>query len=75
VFVDKSFEDGGELLLLATGKLRSSLEQAAHLAGWTQMIIFHSRGRRPAFGFVLKDHTSSSAKDPQGAMLHGLKKH
>ena len=35
MLVDEGFADGSELLLLAAGKLRSGLEEAADLAGWT----------------------------------------
>lgn len=35
VMSDERFEQGGDLLLLAAGKLRSGLEKSTHLAGWT----------------------------------------
>lgn len=35
VMSDEGFEQGGDLLLLAAGKLRSGLEKSAHLAGRT----------------------------------------
>jgi hypothetical protein len=35
VMSDEGFEQGGNLLLLAAGKLRSGLEKSTHLAGWT----------------------------------------
>lgn len=33
VLIDEGFEDGGELFLLAAGRLRGRFEKAVHLAG------------------------------------------
>jgi hypothetical protein len=34
MLVDKSFKDGGELLLLTARQLRGGFEKLFHLAGW-----------------------------------------